>query len=284
MRSSLIFALFAVYSVTSNALDVAGPSRVVSRDLPPLNPPESAIINHNLQGNAAPPQTNARRLAAGLPPLPPKKRWDQPAKPPKSSPGPCKSSLVKVCDAASTVVGYLSNKLNDFGEYNATVVNPWDADALKVCVSSPSAVSHSSDIKAINSYISSLPFLGVFKGYVSTSLQLNSTSAAYLFLGQVAQTGPGALPSIPVESTYTPETSTSFGAATGISEEWESNVWRVDPVSKEIQLWWTNPDATVVQAQIIYIPNDNLFAATGSPTLFGEAFSRTVDLVKFYLA
>lgn len=118
-----------------------------------------------------------------------------------------------------------------------------------------------------------------FKGYVSTSLELNTTSAAYLFLGQLAQTGPSALPSIPVVSTYTAETSTSFGAATGISEEWESNVWRADPATKEIQLWWTNPDETAVQVQIIYIASDALFAATGNYTLFGEAYSRTVDPV-----
>jgi hypothetical protein len=43
--------------------------------LPPLNPPESSIVHHDLGVQAAPPQTNIERLAAGLPPLPPKKNW-----------------------------------------------------------------------------------------------------------------------------------------------------------------------------------------------------------------
>lgn len=54
----------------------SGPTSTLnSRDLPPLNPPESAIINLDLSVAVAEPQTNAKRLAAGLPPMRPAKMW-----------------------------------------------------------------------------------------------------------------------------------------------------------------------------------------------------------------
>lgn len=54
----------------------SGPTSTLnSRDLPPLNPPESAIINLDLSVAVAEPQSNAKRLAAGLPPLRPAKMW-----------------------------------------------------------------------------------------------------------------------------------------------------------------------------------------------------------------
>ena len=72
MFLSWVFVLVAC-SFAVHALD--GTPIVKPRGPPPLNPPESSIVNHDLGARAAPPQTNSKRLAAGLPPLPPKKKW-----------------------------------------------------------------------------------------------------------------------------------------------------------------------------------------------------------------
>jgi len=275
----------AIFSGCSTALAIVNhrpTSTLASRDLPPLNPPESTIINHKLASRAPAPQSNAKRLAAGLPPLPPAKRWSERkadrAVLPRTSSSACKPGFIRV-NNGTTILGYLSLVLNQFGEYSNVVSATSDSNALKVCVLPASSVSGYSDIKEVNPMVSSLPFLGIFQGFYSDAT-LSATAPAYVFFGQVATTVPGAVPSAP--KTSSAGTQTSFGIATDIYEGYESNVWRVDSSTGEMQLWWTNPDHTTVQISTLYVAPDNLFAGSGDPDLFAQTYSRTVTPITFY--
>jgi len=260
---------------------VLGETPTVSVRTPlPLNPPESAIINHHIGARAATPQTNAKRLAAGLPPLPPTKRWlvgdnPKPLHPRVSSIAvPCSPSVVQV-NNGTTVLGFLSRRLNEFGEY-AQVVKDKD-QAIQICLSRPNALNGNADATAVNSFVRSLPFFGAFVGAYSSSSSITTTSASYLFLGQNTQTGAGAVPVVPPSSS-----DTAFGVATDISEPFESNIWRVNGATNELQLWWVNPDQSTVQVSILFVEPDGLIVGTGNPTLFSQTYDRNVTPLTLY--
>ncbi|KAF8321213.1 hypothetical protein DL93DRAFT_1619090 [Clavulina sp. PMI_390] len=275
---------FAIFSIITTLYTAAA----AQASIPPLNPDDTSVVR-NLwtpvwaKIGRSVPESNAKRLAAGLPPLPPKKRWDPnaPALPRRSS-SPCTSGYILVETESGSQLGYASHQLNQFGEYGALVDSITDPNVLNVCKASTSDGSGLSDIRVLNGQITTLPFIGAFVGEYSTSQTLSSDSAAHVFFAQTSQTLPSATPGPPTD---TPATSqTSFGIATDVREGYESNIW--NPIggtdTQQLTLSWTNPDSSSFTPSLILVSPDGMFAATGSPSLFASTYKRTVTSIQFY--
>lgn len=217
--------------------------------------------------------TNAKRLAQGQPPLPPRRRnhADLAARTkPSASPTPGRvltGSIQITNSRTGEFLGYVGKTYQLYGEYGP--VNKLK-NALKVKI--PGVTNGKSGPLQIigkngdNVY----PNVGAIVGYQNTDAALSEGSPNYVYIGGVAQTAPGA----------TPQTAGSaFYQATGIQEKVESAVWFFNTNNRKITFGWVNPDGTVAQAAklALYKP-DNVLIAVGDLAKFKDEFGAAVPV------
>jgi hypothetical protein len=165
------------------------------------------------------------------------------------------TGYIEVNDTStSSVLGYVSDTYNSFGEATTTS-NP--ADRLLVTFntsSSPFAIT------ALNGPSVSFPYLGAIVGFSSTSDDLGAGSFNYLYLGGTVLTPSG---SPPVSGGNT------FSDATGIPENIESSIWSVS-VGNTLNAQWINTDLSSPTTDPFY--TEDTLGFTGDFTAFQAEF------------
>lgn len=213
------------------------------------------------------PMTNAKRLALGLPPLPPSKRGHRRQTQPSSNPIVTKSGVVAVTDANTNApLGYLSQSGTDDNHFGLTVVQ---SDAITISFALDSTYSGPIDINAATSYSNSWPLMGAIVGVVSTSDDLNSGSANYVYIQGTTQTDPGSPPDN-VSNSYP------------VQKDSESAVWYYDPSSGALSIQWINTDSSQPATHLMFVSGSDAFVATGDVSKF-EATYATSSPVTFSL-
>ncbi|KAF8731542.1 hypothetical protein RHS02_07573, partial [Rhizoctonia solani] len=275
------FSSLLTLAVAATAV-VAQPSK---RDARKLNPSKEVV--HDVKWDELSPSsteviTNAKRFAAGLPPLPRKRnsnrsvhnrvahaRGTRVITAPRSetSPSPPNSLncniLVKNV-ATGESLGYVSPAWNDFAEYGP-LQNSQDG-ALEVKTSYSGDSPKQLDLVALNGKSAAHPFVGASAGYGSSDENISSNSSNYLILTGNTQTPPGSRPSY--------EASNSFSETTSIPVASESAIWSYDSTSREFTAHWVNTDDSSVSAYILWSnqENNSLFTLTGNATIFKETY------------
>lgn len=266
MRCTLTFAalIASAAAMSANVHQRATPTSpaTVARDgSRSINPPIEAIAQRSVQ----PPtkrvaghfDTNAKRLAAGLPLKAPSKRNRNRPHAPRQTGTPCTNGYISVSYGSTS--GYFSSDLNAYGEYHTVTNSACDASALQVCAFPSSSVP--SDIKVINPTNDDTPFLGGITGYGSDSASLSPFSPNYFTLGGVAES---ASSNENTDNTYTE----TLGA--GYEEPAESEIWSI-AVDGTITASWVNLDGSVQDATLGYSSQD-AFLGTADVADFQEEF------------
>jgi len=158
-----------------------------------------------------------------------------------------------------TVLGYVSNVWNSFGEY---VVTTTPSEYLDVSVPTGSGV----DITASNGPNPTYPFVGGIVGFVSSNNDISSGSSNYTYIGGTTQTPSG---SPPVSG------ANAFTNATGIPEDIESAIWTVNPDGTLVPQW-VNTDSSTPVTHLVDITG--ILATTGDTTAFGSTFGAFSDV------
>jgi len=220
------------------------------RDTLSINPPSTGL--NPLSGlslvSARGLDTNSKRLAHGLGPLPPRSLAAKKSHLSKArSNGPKRSTPsgtactprvgnVQIVDATSGApMGYMANDVNEFGEYvlATEAATPLEIN-FKQCQSDPF------EIVQMNT-CGCMPYknIGAIQGYSSTSVDLAVGSYNYVVIGGVTATGSASVPST-VANSFTYTTNTQKMA--------ESEVWILD-ASLNLSLQWVNSDSSVPPTQ-----------------------------------
>ncbi|KAF5328324.1 hypothetical protein D9619_013352 [Psilocybe cf. subviscida] len=262
-KSLLGFALLGSALATS----------VLPRDQLSPNPSNSVVQEHqNAQRRDASPSpvvrmTNAERMVAGMPPLPPRRRGSRTSNAARSAPSPGGSGshgYIAAKEAGGdTLLGYFTRAYNNFGEHGLTDPSKPVDGALKVVLPCASERNSPFNIEAEDPVQGSYPFVGMMKGWANDNPNLGPGSFNYVFFGGVQQS--------PSHSTPVDQSNT-FTAATGIAESTESAVWHYDDVSGKLTPQWINTDDSIPAVYYgIYLPDHAVFA-TGDKTKFSDTF------------
>ncbi|KAF8895880.1 hypothetical protein CPB84DRAFT_1245091 [Gymnopilus junonius] len=239
----------------------------------PLNPTPSQMRTHKVSHkHEAVPQlalrgmTNAKRFAAGLPPLPPHRKplgqRTKTARSASASTVPGTPSNIEILDSASKAsLGFLSSRYNSFGE--ASLATDTDPNNRMVIITPPNGGPV--DVQTVNGPNALYPFLGGIKDVTSPNNMIGPTSSDFGYLGGTLQTFPGSSPVL---------AGNTFTAATGLPVPIESAIWYHDTVTGALTAQWVNPDGTLpttylgyIQGFLIFTGNQTAFAATyGQPT------------------
>lgn len=266
MRFAVILSSLVASAVAISVNPRSPTPTLVTRDAGYLNinpdAPASAPVKR-LHGEFSRHDTNAKRLAAGLPLKAPRRAWT-PTRPlaARQTGTPCTPGVFQATINGAQV-GYVSNALNQFGEYGAAIADLNDPSVLQVCLQVPSGQTGSIDITALNSpFGTNTPFFGAINGWRNGDDTLGTGNSNYIYLGQTAQTDP-------VDSSAVPGTNT-FTEATNIPKDIESGVWHVDTSAGLVELWWTNPDGTPFKVQLF--SQGGTYGATGDFTAFTSTY------------
>jgi len=264
MLIKLAFLIALTVSLVAAALE---PTLTSRSSFANLNPTPEDILNYaSVQKRADPkPQlvvrgmTNARRLAEGLPLLPPKKREHAARSAPSSTPPELTRGLIEVWIADTGVqTGFIAQDPNQFGEYTITSSAP---DALIVQFDRVTASIHGPvNIPAENG-IPNFPLLGAVTGFASTSDNLGSGSSNYAYVVGTNET--------PVNS-HPASVGNSFSTTTGISEDSESAIWSFSFTNGHIEPQWVNTDGS--QPSTVVVFSQNTLVVTGDLAAFTTAF------------
>ncbi|KAF8312883.1 hypothetical protein DL93DRAFT_2168243 [Clavulina sp. PMI_390] len=223
--------------------------------------------------------TNAKRLAAGLPLLRPHRRFN-PSRPhaPRQTSTACTNGVISVTvgstgdpDNVAPANGYLSTELNEYGEYTTTVASSCDASVLQICAftNQPGTAQSIFTTNAISS--SGSPYLGVTAGFGNdASNQLGTGSANYVTITNTAQSDSS------VENTEN-----SYTDANGLDEPAESEVWTV-ATDGTMAVVWTNPDGTTAPASLIY--SQDTFNGAGDSSTFEADYGSAGDVTFTFVA
>jgi hypothetical protein len=169
-------------------------------------------------------------------------------------------STVAITDTSdNTLVGYVSNVWNSFGEY---VVTTTPSQYLTVTVAGTSEAN----VSAVNGPDPTYPLVGGIQGFSSSSPDLGSGSANYAYLGGVTATAAGATPQ---------SDANSFSAATGIAEDDESAIWSVGPDGVLIPQW-VNTDSSKPTTYLVLITG--ILVLTGDLTAFQATFGAATSV------
>jgi hypothetical protein len=190
--------------------------------------------------------TNAKRFAAGLPPLPPAKRWMPTST--GSSPKPSTSlfpisGVIKVSNDKHDLLGYLSKDLQN-GHFVLTQ-HLSDADKFSTSVQS---FGKTSRISLLDTNSKDGLYLA---GIIDQGVYLSPNSATFAILGDSKKTMPGAPPQSGTSPTIP-----------GLSE---TSIWTFDQYSHCLDPQWINPDYSTPYTVILYDWKAQEFLLTGSP-------------------
>ncbi|RDX42402.1 hypothetical protein OH76DRAFT_1488687 [Lentinus brumalis] len=259
----LVFATFAVSGLAAS-------TSTSSDGYQPLNP--VGIVTRSLRPKADVYLTNAQRLSRGLPPNRPR-RNGRPAS--SSKPSPSSTCVTKTgyiqADVARQGTGYVSKKVNAYGEYGFTH-DVSKALSISYCAKRGSGTV---DIATSNGP-SSYDFLGLIAGFGNTDehKNLDGSNYNYAYLGGVSKErrGPAAVDG------------NSFTDATGVPEPSESNVWAIGRAN-HITASWVNTDGSTAPLQFLYYKGhgNNNFIVTANADLtqatFGPGHAATLTFV-----
>jgi len=236
-----------------------------------LNPALSAIVNpFSPSGETV---TNARRFSAGLPPVAPSRRNNFKARNPAPSGTPNQASgYIQVADpTTNTVLGYISATPNVFGEYGPFTTDLSQALKVSFDSSAPGGV----DIVATNSVFSNLPYFGGVQGFSSSSSDINSGSANYLFISPTTQT--------PANSPPVSTGGSGFQSTTAIPEDVESAIWHYNAQTNQFTAQWVNSDSFLPTSTIVYVPSEQALAIVGDLNTFNADYGVNVHAVTLTL-
>ncbi|KAF7797265.1 hypothetical protein EIP86_008460 [Pleurotus ostreatoroseus] len=223
-------------------------------------------------------ETNAKRMARGLPPNKPRFRRHDRIRP-RASPAAqanavcTRNGVIRVSSPANapsdgngprpTLDGYLSSTANDFGEYRYTTQRD---NALRVTINTCDGTPF--NILASNG-LRDFPFVGAVKGYSSDSPNLADGSFNYVYIGGVTQTAPLAPPQ---------DIPNAFTAASEVAEDSESAIWRFQSGSDTVlEAQWVNTDSSTPQDSLVYVPSEDVFILTGDVGRFEETFENVSE-------
>jgi len=205
--------------------------------------------------------TNAKRLAVGLPPLPARRLWSRTdaAKRGNTSPLPSVPYKGKASIIATngTFIGFVSKVLSSYGTY---VADSHEANAALISfTASSSGKSPGLLLKDETSVIPSAPYLGAVVQHGFTLAPRHGwkragTQPAALVVG----TG-GSAPETPPHSITSTFNATGGPVAgptqTNNNYDGESGIWTYDAQSKQWTAIWTNPDSSSVPTAEYYNPD-----------------------------
>ncbi|KAF8959678.1 hypothetical protein BDZ97DRAFT_1836417 [Flammula alnicola] len=256
--------LFCILSLVFSVVVASNVPSIEQRDGLSINPPLSSILQESRRGIAIPQLTareltNARRLAAGLPLNPPRRRASRTHVARAAPSGSVLASgyieALRVDDGSS--IGYVGSTYNSFGE--ARIVDP--AAETPMVFSIPTNVAGPFDIGTVNGPNSLYPFFGGIQGFSSTDVDIGSGSYNYVYLGSTVDT---SVDSTPIVGGNT------FTVATGISEAVESSIWTFNAKDHNLTPQWINSDLSMQIGSVGYFESTLLF--TADPTTFTETF------------
>lgn len=242
----MLFHLFSVIALGASSVLASTPTSTLANF--PLNPPSlnTRSAYHPIAQLDARGLTNAKRLAAGLPLMPPRRRHHPGAQHPKPSSTPgnpgCTDGHLEVRDKSGKSLGYVRNTVNSYGQYGLT--NSAD-NRLIVSVDLEAAKSGAGDIKTKNGPDSNLPFFGGIVGYSSDCNcgNLKQNSRNYVYLGATTQTSALAPPS---------QGSNSFSAKTKLSRNIQSAIFKYDSATSSLTPQWINEDGSAPATHLGY--------------------------------
>ncbi|GBE85925.1 hypothetical protein SCP_0804490 [Sparassis crispa] len=208
------------------------------------------------------PQTNAQRMARGLPPNRPRFQHSARRIAPRASPAPgaC-NTLTGTLHVAGTGIDpntFVSRVPNQYGEYGVTTDT---GDALRVQFTTCNT-GLPLDLVTLNG-IADFTLLGGITGYGSSSSDLTTGSDNYAYLGGTTQTAPHAHPSAG---------DSSYSFATGMAENEESAIWQVDAASGAVIARWINSDGGAPTTYLVYNTANNVIVLTADPGAFAANF------------
>jgi len=250
---------------------IASPAPSLTTRVQSLNPPIS-VLQERHEPLFEPEDralSNAKRLALGLPLLPPRPRregWqlEAPRSLPSSMPLPAATGYIKLLNAdTGAELGLLAAGWNSFGEYGT--VTPSTANALGVKIDITAAALGAADITALNSPNPSYPFVGAISGFSSASPDLRAGSSNYAYVGGTKQTPPYSPPASP---------GNSFTAATNIPEQSESAIFKYNPITKAIAVQYVNVDSSRPATYLGL--TQGVLVLTGDKVAFTNTFGPTV--------
>lgn len=202
--------------------------------------------------------TNAKRLAAHLPPLPvARKRASRTDTAKRTSPSLSTvsySGVISVKNLGGSTLGYIATVPNSAGGY--TMSNILGASTFTFNALASGSTSNLLLYDSTNNYANT-PYLG---GVVTSSTNLESGSSNAAFLAATQATPAG---SAPVSTNY--QTTTIVGGSA------ESAIWTYDETANLFTAQWENFDGTAIDASVVYNPGTGLQAKTGALVLVGDA-------------
>lgn len=177
-----------------------------------------------------------------------------------ASPTTCTGNLQVTDTDNNTVVGFVSNVWNSFGEY---VVTTTPSQYLSVTV----APGTEGNVLAMNPQSSSFPYVGAIQGFASNSADLGVGSFNYAYLGGTTATAPGATPQSGVANAFT--------NATGIPEDVESAIW-TGAGNISVTPQYINSDGSMPATHLVDITG--ILVLTGDTSAFINTFGPASDV------
>ncbi|KZP28607.1 hypothetical protein FIBSPDRAFT_1039369 [Athelia psychrophila] len=212
--------------------------------------------------------TNAKRLALGLPLLPPTRRSKARRSLPSSVPTQTVTGIIQIRDATSKdILGYVienTNNNNHLGYGDASLAIP-----VSFAVDPTATVSSQLDIAAVTSYAAAWPLMGGIVGLLNTDDDLKSGSSNYAYIQGTTHT-PAGSPPIAASNSYP------------TVEDTESGIWSYDSTTGAITAQWVNTDSGLPPTSIMSVAASNALVITGDTTAFAKSFA-TSTLVTFTL-
>jgi hypothetical protein len=173
---------------------------------------------------------------------------------------PCTGTIQVTDTDNDTVLGFVSDQWNSDGEY---VVTNTAADYLTVSFTPGSQF----EITATNGPNATYPLVGGIEGFASSSPDIGSGSANYLYLGGTTTTAPGATPQSGLPN--------SFTTATGAAEDIESAIWS-NGANDQLIPQWINTDGSAPATYLV--DSAGLLVMTGDVTAFENGFGPASDV------
>ena len=278
--ASTLFALAAA------ALVVAQPSpRQATKT---LNPPRSDIVHtlaDEIAAASAEPQSNAKRFAAGLPPLTPRSllrhrkrqaphggsRVDT-ARRSATSPGMDDDTKcnILVTRTDGSELGYLKPAWNDYGEYGTFQ----DSQSGALEVRFPKGSTSQIDFWADNSPSPKYPYFGSSTGWSVDDDSIGQGSPNFAYLVGTQQTPKGSPAA---------EAGDSFSDSTVFDKNVQSAIWKYESNTQEITAQWVNMDGSRPGTYLFHSDDENSFlGVAGDIAELNTVYKTNCFEVKFH--
>ncbi|CEL59064.1 hypothetical protein RSOLAG1IB_09051 [Rhizoctonia solani AG-1 IB] len=172
----------------------------------------------------------------------------------------CKLQLLQ----NSAPLGYMSSKLNEFGEYG--ILTGLATEALEVTFT-PENSSTQMDLRVTGASVE-MPMLGGIVGFYNENDDLASGSYHHAYIGLTSQTSLGATPQ---------EGANSFDRAQNFDRKIESAIWSFNLTTKALTPQWINADTSTPENIILYVDKQNVLVITGDKDELVERFKEEFE-------